>query len=194
MDATAQYALAYALTTTAGIRGLLTLAVASLAVHFGWIHPPEGFAWIGSDSASLILVAGAFVEFLGDKIPVVDHALHAVQMVAKPVAAAILVGGVVHTKNPAELYALMALGAINALGVHAVTSTTRGASTAMTAGIGNPVLSVIEDVAAVLMLVLAFVAPFLAAGLAILATVLILRTARKVWQRRQVKALAQGPQ
>jgi hypothetical protein len=194
MDSASQYALAYALTTSAGIRGLLTLAVASLAAHFGWIHPPAGFAWIGSDSATVVLLAGAFVEFLGDKVPVLDHALHAVQVVAKPGAAAILVGGVMHVNNPAELYGLMALGAVNALGVHAVTSTTRGASTALTAGLGNPILSLIEDVVAVLMLLLAFLAPFLAAGLAILATVLIWRLAHGVWRRRQEKALAQGPQ
>ncbi len=188
MDAAAQYALAYALSTSAGLRGILTLAVVSIAVHLGVLHPPAAFAWLGSDEVTLALVGVALVEILGDKIPLVDHAFHALQTILKPVAAAILVGGIVHTRSAPELYTLMALGALNALGVHAISATARGASTALTAGIANPAISLLEDAASVVMIACAFLAPLLAAALAILLSVFILRAARKIWLRRKTGA------
>jgi uncharacterized membrane protein len=193
MDPAAQYALAYALTTSAGLRGLLTLAAVSVAVHLGLFHPPQSFAWLGSDNVTVVLVLVAAVEVLGDKVPLIDHAFHAVQIALKPVAAAILVGGVVHTQHPLELYALMALGALNALGVHAVSATTRGASTALTAGVANPGLSLVEDIIAVALIVCAFLAPVFAAGAAILLTVLIVRGARAIWRRSRGRQSAATP-
>src|ERR1700730_9264213 len=110
LDATTQYALAYALTTTAGLRGFLTLFVASLAVHLGWIHPGATFQWLGSDGTTIVLGVFAVLEVLADKIPAVDHALHTVYFVVRPVAAAILVGATVHTDNLPSLYAMIAAG------------------------------------------------------------------------------------
>lgn len=183
MDPAAQYALAYALSTSAGLRGLLTLAAVSLAVHLGLFHPPQSFAWLGSDKVTLILVSVAAVEVLGDKLPLLDHAFHTLQLVLKPAAAAILVGGIVHTQHPAELYALMALGALNALGIHAVSAATRGASTALTAGVANPGISLVEDFVAVALIVCALLAPLLAAAAAVVLTALIVRSTRAVWRR-----------
>lgn len=194
MDAAAQYALAYALSTSAGLRGILTLAMVSIAVHLGLLHPPAAFAWLGSNPVTLALAAVALVEILGDKIPVVDHAFHALQTLLKPAAAAILVGGIVHTQNAPELYALMALGALNALGVHAASAATRGASTALTAGIANPAISLVEDGVAAVMIAFAFLAPLLAAALAILLTLFIVRTARRIWLRRNSVPTTVAPQ
>ncbi|HEV3152688.1 MAG TPA: DUF4126 domain-containing protein [Candidatus Baltobacteraceae bacterium] len=180
MDAAAQYALAYALTTSAGLRAVLPLALGSLAAHFGYIHPPHPYEWLGSGGAMVVLVAIAVAEMLADKVPVLDHVLHFVQIVSKPAAAAILVGGSVHPQSHAVLVGLMFVGALNALGVHAVTSTVRIGSTATTAGIANPFISIAEDFAAVATAILAFFAPFLAAALAfavVLFIVLALRTA-----------------
>ena len=183
MDSLTQYALAYALTTSAGLRGLLTLAAVSVAIHFGLFTPPESFAWLGSSEVTLALVGVALVDLIGDKIPVIDHALHAVQAIVKPAAAAILVGGVTHTHSSGELYMLMALGALNAAGVHAASAAARGASSLFTGGFGNPVLSVVEDGISIFMIVLAFLAPVIAAIIAIVIVVFIVRTARAIWKR-----------
>jgi uncharacterized membrane protein len=187
-DATAQYALAYALTTTAGLRGFLTLLVASIAVHLGWIHPSATFAWLGSDVATIVLAVFAVLEILADKIPVVDHAMQTVYFVARPVAAAILVGATVHPANTAELYAMMAAGGINALIVHGSASTARVASTVSTAGLGNTALSFVEDALTGGGLFLAFFKPILAAVLALVFVILLLVVARATVGR--VRALA----
>lgn len=183
MDGVTQYALAYALSTTAGIRGLLTLAIVSFAAHVGWMHPPEGFAWLGSTQALIALVIVAAVDFVGDKIPVVDHALHVVHVIVKPAAGAILVGSIVHAPSQADLIGLMALGALNAFGVHAASATARGASTAFTGGIANPFLSFFEDVSTVVMLVIAWAAPILAAVVAIVLSFVVVRYAMQAFRQ-----------
>ena len=178
MDSAAQYALAYALTTTAGLRGFLTLFVVSIATHLGWIHPSGSFQWLGSDGATIVLGIFAVLEVLADKFPVVDHALHAVYFVVRPVAAAILVGATVHTDSSASLYAMMAAGMLNALVVHGSAATVRAASTATTMGVGNTALSVLEDCAAGVGMFLAFAKPFFAAALALALVVALLLAAR----------------
>jgi Domain of unknown function (DUF4126) len=167
MDAAAQYALAYALTTTAGVRALFPLAAASVAVHLGFLHSPPGFAWLGASHTMWILIGVAAAEILADKVPLVDHALHVVGVVVKPAAAAVLVGGSVHAQSHQLLLALMVLGALNALGIHAAVATVRGASTVTTAGIANPAISTIEDAGSIGGSLLAFFAPFVAAFLAL---------------------------
>lgn len=183
MDAAAQFAFAYALTTSAGLRALLPLAVVSVAAHMGYVHPPMGFTWLGSTTVTVILVAFAIVEFFADKIPFVDHALHFVQIATKPAAAAILVAGTAHPQSHQVLITLMVLGALNALGVHAFTSTLRLGSSATTAGIANPALSTAEDVGAIGTTVLAFVAPFLAALLALILVIVLIRVVRGAYVR-----------
>lgn len=188
LDPAAGYALAYALTTTAGLRGFLTLLAASIAVHLGWIHPSASFAWLGTDAALAVLAAFAVLEILADKFPGVDHAMQAVYFVARPVAAAIVVGATVHASNQAELYAMMAAGGLNALVVHGSTATVRVASTVTTAGLGNVALSFLEDGIASGGLLLAFVKPIFA-GLVALALVIVLVVAARGTVNR-VRALS----
>jgi uncharacterized membrane protein len=188
VDATAQYALAYALTTTAGLRGFLTLLVASIAAHLGWIHPSAAFAWLGSDGATIVLAVFAALEVLADKFPGVDHAMHAVYFVVRPVAAAILVGATVHTGSPASLYSMMALGGLNALLVHGSAATARAASSATTVGFGNAGLSIAEDAVTGVGLFLAFTKPLIAAVAALAFVIALVLLARLAIQR--VRALA----
>ena len=178
-----QYALAYALTTTAGIRALLPLAAASVAAHFGWLHPSGAFAWLGHAPVMWILIVIAVLEMTADKIPVVDHAMHFVQLASKPVAAAILVGGTTHPHSNEQLVFLMVIGALNALGFHSAVVGARVASTAGTAGLANPVLSIVEDAGSIVGIGLAFVAPVLAAVLALILAVVLMITARAVYRR-----------
>lgn len=184
----AQFASAYALTTSIGLRPFLTLALASLAMHFGYLHPSTPFAYLGSDGATIVLAVLAVLEFAGDKVPAVDNALHVVHFAIKPVAAALLVGSALPDPSGAGAYAAMGLGALNALGVHTASATARGASTAMTLGVGNPVLSFAEDGVTVTTVAAAFVAPFLAAAFAVLVTcvlaVVAIRVFRMVARRR----------
>jgi uncharacterized membrane protein len=187
VDSSAQFALAYALTTSAGLRGFLTLFAAGVATHFGWIHPTPAFAWLGSDAAVLVLGVFALFELVADKIPAVDHALHAVYFAVRPLAGAILVGSTLHTGNQAELYTLMAAGALNSLVVHGTSASVRAASTVSTMALANTPLSFIEDALAIGGIVLAFVAPILAAILALMLVAILIVLARHVYQRLRAR-------
>lgn len=188
MDPSSQYALAYALSSISGLRGFLVLFGAALAAHAGLLHPNSTFAWIGSDSAMWILGGATLVEFLADKIPAVDNAMHALQTITKPVAGAIVAGSVVPGHTDLMTYVLMAAGATNALAIHGSVAGVRAGSTLGTFGMLNPVLSVIEDVLAVGGVVLALFAPFTAAAIALVAFVAVLAVARWVWSRRRLVA------
>ena len=180
-----QFATAYALSTSVGLKPFLTLALAALAIHFGYLHPSHPFAALGSDGAAWLLGGLAVLEFAGDKIPAVDHALHVVGIAAKPIAAAVLVGTALpDTGSTPDIvnYALMGLGAANALGVHAGVATLRGASTATTLGAANPFISLAEDGGAVIGVVLAFALPFVAAALALALTVAVFLLARSAYR------------
>lgn len=188
MDAASQYALAYALTTTAGVRALLSLTAVAVASHFHVVHPPGGFAWLGSAPAMWILGGLALIEMLADKVPLVNHALHFLQIALKPAAGAILVGGSVHAQSHEVLVTLMVLGALNALGVHAAVASVRGASTIATGGIANPAVSTVEDAGSIGSLILTFAAPFVAAAAAVVFTVALGAFALAAYRR--VRAVA----
>ena len=168
MDTSGQYALAYALTTTAGLRGFLTLFAASVAAHYHLIHPAGAFAWLASDTATVVLGIFALLELAADKIPALDNALHAVSFAVRPIAGAILVGSTIQTQNPATLYTAMAVGALNTLLVHSSSAAARATSTVSTLGTANTAISAGEDATSIFGIVLAFLHPYLAAILAAL--------------------------
>jgi len=178
------FATAYTLSTSVGIRPFLTLALASLATHLGYLHPAHEFAFLGSDGATVLLASFAMLEFVAEKVPAVDHLLHVIHIAAKPLAAAILVGSaapdVVQGDGSAYTYALMGAAALNALGVHAGVAAIRGASTATTAGLANPFISLIEDAATVVTTALALLAPLAGAALAFVVTLLLIFAARAI--------------
>ena len=168
MDATGQYALAYALTTTAGLRGFLTLFAASVAAHYHLIHPAGAFAWLASDTATVVLGAFALFEVVADKVPALDNVLHVVSFAVRPLAGAILVGGTIQTDHPGTLYTAMALGALNTLVVHSTSAAARAASTVSTLGTANAPISAGEDATSIFGIILAFLHPYIAAILALL--------------------------
>lgn len=139
-----------------------------------------------------ILLGIGAAELLADKIPLVDHAVHFVQIATKPAAAAILVGGTLHAQSREQLILLMAVGALNALGIHGAVASVRAASTLSTAGVANPMLSVGEDIGTAGTIGLGFVAPLLAALVAIVLTVFLILLASRILGRARRYSLAES--
>lgn len=152
------------LAAASGLRAFLPLLLACLAAKTGLfgLDLSGNFAWLASDTALIALSIASVVEIAGDKIPVVDHALDAIGTVLRPGAGALVAAAVWNQNDPATAALLgLMFGAPLALGLHAAKAGTRGASTVTTAGMGNPVLSVLEDVAALFLGIIAFVLPLL---------------------------------
>jgi hypothetical protein len=175
--------LSYALSGAAGLRGPLTLLAVSIAVHTGHLHPAASLAWVGS--AWVIGLAALFtvLDFIGDKIPGVDHALHAVHTVLAPVIGAVAaVSAQGDSGTSPEVLTLLAGGA-NAFLVHAARSGTCLASTSTTLGVANPLISLAGDVATSVLIAIAFLAPVVAAVLLVLFTLQIIRWIRRLATR-----------
>ena len=164
MDTTLVLALVsgIAIAAAAGLRAFLPLLAVGLAGRFGLLPLRPEAEWLAGDIALWALGAATVLELAGDKIPIVDHALDALGTVLRPAAA--WIGGFAVLANwgsPWAQIAALVFGA-GALAVHAAKAKTRIGSTALTLGLGNPVLSFVEDGAVVTLLVLAVLVPLLA--------------------------------
>jgi hypothetical protein len=154
-------ALAIALAACAGIRAWLPLLLAGGLARTGYLELGPSFQFLGSNQALALFGLATVIEVAGDKIPSVDHALDALSTLLRPAAGALLAASALwQISDPLTALALgTALGAPTALIPHAAKSTLRAASTALTAGLANPVLSLLEDVLALALFVLAVLVP-----------------------------------
>ena len=151
-----------ALAATCGLRAFLPLFVVSLLSHLGHIELSDGFEWMSSTSAVAGLGAAVLLELLADKIPVVDHVLDTVAVIVKPLAAMIAAASVMTELDPMLSTVVgLVLGGTMAQGVHLVKAKLRLLSSALTATVANPFLSIIEDVLALMATILAFLLPVL---------------------------------
>lgn len=174
------------LAASAGLRTFLPLLLVGLAARFELFgfEPNGAMAWLGSWPAILALGIATAAEFVGDKIPMVDHALSAVGTVSRPVAGTIAAARAFHLADPgtAALAGLI-VGAPTAFAFHTAQTGTRVASTATTAGLGNPVVSLVEDVLAVGTVIIAFVAPILIPIVAAIVLFIVWRMVRGLKRR-----------
>lgn len=168
-----------AMAAASGLRAFLPLLALGIGARFFGLELAPGLRWLTSDVALATLGAATVIEIAGDKLPVVDHALDVVATFVRPVAAGLAAYGMlVHWPAPWGQIIAVALGA-TALGVHAVKAKTRVGSTVVSMGFANPALSVLEDLLAGVLLVVAFVAPFLVALCIVLACVTLARRHRE---------------
>lgn len=159
--------LGFGLAASAGLRTflpLLMLAAVSRLGLFGVTLNPH-VAWLGSTPALIALGVATAAELAADKIPLVDHGLHAVGTVTRPLAGALAAGAVFSHADPTTAgLAGLIIGAPTALAFHAAQSGARVVSTATTAGMANPLVSLIEDGVAAALAAVAFIAPAAAAA------------------------------
>lgn len=173
-----------ALAAAAGLRAFLPLLVLSVTSRMGLLELHEGFRFLGSDVALVALIVATILELGADKIPVVDHILDLASTFVRPLAG-LFAGLAVMADLPQPIpVALGLLFTVVALGTHAGKAKTRLGSTVTTAGIGNPVLSVIEDFLSSLFSILAIVAPIIAGILVLCFLWLVWRGIRRMRTRR----------
>jgi hypothetical protein len=173
---------------SAGLRAFLPLFVIGLAARVGLVTLKPGGEWLAGNLALICLGTATVLEILGDKIPVLDHALDAIGTAIRPIAAAFGAYAVlVHWPTPyAQIVALL-LGAL-ALGVSLVKAKLRLGSSAATLGHANPVLSTAEDATATTLVLAALFAPLLA--FVLVAAVVGIAAA---WRRRRATRRAPTP-
>lgn len=165
-----------ALAAAAGFRTFLPLLAAGVAIRYAGIAVPEPLSWASSDGGLLVLGVATVLEVVADKVPVLDNLLDVVQTVLRPAAGLLLTVGFASELSPAAAWTLgILVGAPTALGVHSTRAAARGASTGVTGGMANPLLSLLDDGAAVLLALLAFLVPLVAVALVVLGAALAVR-------------------
>jgi hypothetical protein len=173
-----QLAMGFALAACVGLRAFLPLLAAGLLARNGYVHLGDSFAWMESTPALVVFGSALVFEVLADKVPFLDHALHAVEAFVKPMAATLLAASLFTNLDPLVAMTLGLIGGGTIAGaVHAIRGGTRLLSTATTAGLANPVLSLIDDVLATVGVVFAFLLPLFAAAIAIVLVVIGVRIA-----------------
>lgn len=175
-------ALGIALAACAGLRAWLPLLLASLLARAGWLDLGPSFQFLASNKALVLFAVATFIEIVGDKVPVVDHALDVIGTPLRPAAGALLAASVLgQVSDPLTALVLgTAVGAPAALLPHAAKTALRAASTTFTGGLANPVISLIEDGATFVLFVLAVLVPLVVVGLLAIVLLLITRRLRRV--------------
>lgn len=170
-------ALGIGLAACAGLRAWLPLLLLGGLARAGVVALSPSFQFVSSNRALVLFGVATLVEIAGDKIPAVDHALDALSTVLRPAAGSLLAASVLWSiSDPLTATALgIAVGAPSALVPHAAKSTLRLASTTFTGGLANPVLSLIEDAAALVLFLLTVVLPLLAAAVVVVTAFFVVR-------------------
>ncbi|MBI3347126.1 MAG: DUF4126 domain-containing protein [Burkholderiales bacterium] len=179
LDTAHLLALAAALGWASGLRLYLTVLLVGIAGHWGWIALPPGLQVLASPVVMGGAAVLAFVEFLADKIPLVDSAWDALHTLIRIPAGAALVAGLVSgwAGDHGQAWGIVAalLGGGLAATAHTAKASTRAAANTSPEPFSNIGLSLMGDAAVPTMLWLAWAHPFvffplLALSLAVMAT------------------------
>jgi hypothetical protein len=170
------------LAAPAGVNAYIPLLAVAVAQRVGWLHLEEPFDALGSWWVIAVIAFLLVVEVVADKVPAVDHANDVIQTVVRPAAGGLLAVSA-SGQGTVSPVLLAVCGVLIAGGVHAVKASARPVVNVSTAGVGAPVVSTLEDAGALVVTVLALVAPWIAAAL-IVGVVLLAFIAVRRWRRR----------
>jgi hypothetical protein len=160
---------------------LLILALADRLTDKVTLTQPYDF--LSSTVVILILLGLLGIEIVVDKIPGFDHANDLVQSVFRPAAGAILLMATTNDRGVINPLIAMVLGLALAGAIHFVKTISRPAVTLSTGGLGNPIVSMIEDGVAVMASILAIVLPILSVILFVFFAIFI------YWSYKAVRVL-----
>lgn len=175
-----------------GLNAWIPLFGLGVAERLGLVTLTAPYDKIGSTPALVVLGALLLIDLVGDKVPVVDHVLHVVGMVVAPVSGAIMMLAQQNLLSHSHPGLAAAAGVVLGGSVHLSRSAVRPVVTAGTAGVGNPVVSTVEDVVSLALTVLAVVVPVLAFVALVVGSVLLWRKVHS-WRRRRAARDAAGP-
>ncbi len=153
------------LSTSAGLNAYLPLILMNLAAQAGMIDtkgvPAEVLT---SKPALVVFLILLVIETIADKVPAVDSVNDIINTAIRPSAGALMMivstSGMSGQIDPEVLtvFSILAGGA-SAGSVHAVKATARPVVTLSTAGMGNMVVSVLEDILAIFISLVALLIP-----------------------------------
>ena len=178
------------LAAACGFRIFVPLLVAAVAAKAGHIQLAAGWQWVGSYPAIIALSAATALEIAAYYIPWLDNLLDSIATPAAIVAGTLITASAISGMSPLLRWSLAIIAGGGAAGlVQATTILVRTASTATTAGVGNPAVSTAEAGLSVGLSLLAVFLPILAVGMVVVLLFVILRFfLRKLFRRPRTDA------
>jgi Domain of unknown function (DUF4126) len=190
-EAFLSFATGLALSTAAGFNAYVPLLVTGvLARSTDLIALEAPFDRLEEPVVLAVIGAVGLVDFVGDKVPAIDHVLHAIGFVVAPITGAFLALGVAADDGALPAIALVS-GAVAAGAAQGARSSVRPLSTVATGGIGNPALSLGEDGLSATLSFTAIVVPIVALVLAAAVLVVLVVAIRRF--RRAVRSRMATP-
>lgn len=152
----------FGLASAAGLNAYIPLLLLGVAGRLGYADLGAPYSVLSSNVGIAILVVLLAIELLADKVPGVDHVNDIVNTIVRPAAGGLLF---LTSTGAGQLDPALAalLGLLTAGSIHATKASFRPLVTVTTGGVGNPIVSVIEDVLALVATLLAIFAPLLVA-------------------------------
>lgn len=182
---------------TSGINLYATVSVLGLLQKFSAIKLPGGLEIL--DNWWIIGAAGFLylIEFVADKIPYVDSVWDVVHTFIRVPAGAVVAYAATSETNEAVMVIATLLGGGLALSSHGMKAALRAGANLSPEPVSNWILSIVEDLIAVIGAILAVIAPFVIAAILIVFTGFfvwfapkVLRALRHLW--RGARALFKG--
>ncbi len=163
METLLSLALGISLSAASGFRIFVPPFMMSLLSQTALYNPPENLAWMENPLVTTAFAVATGLEVFAYYIPWLDHAL---DMIAAPiafVAGTLMTGAFGIELDPALRWTLAIIaGGGAASGIQLLTSGARLISGTTTAGLGNPIVSTTENIAATTLSVLALFLPLIA--------------------------------
>jgi Domain of unknown function (DUF4126) len=173
--------LGIALAAATGFRVFLPMLIVSGAAYTGHLQLDHSFAWLGTPSALTMLSVAALAEVLAYYVPVVDNLLDSLATPAALIAGTIMSAAVMTDVPPLVKWTAAVVAGGGIAGVtQGLTGILRAHSTVLTGGLGNPVIATAELGGALLVSLMALVAPAAAIALVILFLLVAIRLLRRL--------------
>ncbi|MGG6298326.1 DUF4126 domain-containing protein [Leptolyngbya sp. AN02str] len=190
LDTVIELMLGISLSAACGFRVFVPLLVMSVAAVLGHVPLPADFDWVNSSQALWLFAIASVVEVGGYYVPWVDHML---EIVALPlaIAAGTLVTAAVAPEqlNPLVQWTLALVVGGGAAGLtRGMNWFVRIISTALSAGLTNPIFATIELAIALGLAVLALTVPVFAGVLVLSVWLLAANKIRRFLAQRQQSA------
>ncbi|MEM7715379.1 MAG: DUF4126 domain-containing protein [Cyanobacteria bacterium P01_A01_bin.68] len=183
--------LGLSLSAACGFRVFIPPLALSIAFHSGVVQLSPDWQWLGTQNAIITLGIAATIEVLAYFIPWVSNFLDSIEIGLAPLAGMFVTASTLSIAgdfDPTFLWIITVIaGGATAETVELGTSMTRLITSGSTAGIGGPIVSLIEAGSSIVMSILAINAPNVAILLVVFLVIDGIRRIRKFNSKRKRK-------
>ncbi len=163
MDTLLSICIGIGLSAACGFRVFVPPLVMSVASLFGHLNLSPNFAWMGTYPALVVFAAATCIEIAAYYIPFVDHLLDVFSTPMAIAAGTVVTASLIPDADPMLQWTVALIAGGGSAGtIQAFSGITRLASTVMTGGLGNGLISTIEAGSSIILSGLAIAVPVFA--------------------------------